>query len=134
MLSAFQRIQGANFVRYASVLLKSLRIVVYLMLAAGAANAQDTHLYWGDTHLHTSNSTDAYSTGNWNADPDTAYRFAKGLPVLHPSLRTRVQIKRPLDFLVVSDHAEQLGLQAETLKGNPALLSTSWGRSLQAGL
>lgn len=117
-----------------SALPKSLFLLLTLVLATGTANAQQTHLYWGDTHLHTSNSTDAYSTGNFNADPDTAYRFAKGLPVLHPSLRTRVRIMRPLDFLVVSDHAEQLGLQAQVMKGNPLMLSTSWGKALRAGL
>jgi hypothetical protein len=102
--------------------------------AQNAQTAQETHLYWGDTHLHTANSTDAFQTGTYNADPDTAYRFAKGLPVLHTSLRTRVRIQRPLDFLVVSDHAEQLGLQAEVLKGNPILLGTTWGPALRAEL
>lgn len=123
-----------NIVSYARVRMKFASFLVVWTLAATTAFAQETHLYWGDTHLHTNNSTDAYSTGNWSADPDTAYRFAKGLPVLHPSLRTRVQIKRPLDFLVVSDHAEQLGLQAQVMKGNPVLLSTPWGKALRAGL
>ncbi len=104
------------------------------MLFASSANAQETRLYWGDTHLHTSNSTDAYSTGNFVADPDTAFRFAKGQPVIHPSLKTRVRIVRPLDFLVVSDHAEQLGLQSETMKGNPLLLGTSWGKAMKAAI
>ena len=44
------------------------------------------------------------------ADPDTAYRYAKGLPVIHPYHRARVQIRTPLDFLVVADHAEYLGV------------------------
>jgi hypothetical protein len=103
-------------------------------LVLSTAQAQNTNLYWGDTHLHTSNSTDAYSTGNFVADPDTAFRFAKGLPVIHPSVKTRVRITRPLDFLVVSDHAEQLGLQSETLKGNPLILATTWGKALKAAL
>lgn len=66
-------------------------------------------LLWGDTHLHTSNSFDAYLNGNMTADPETAYRFARGEPVLHPFTKARVQIGRPLDFLVVSDHAEFYG-------------------------
>jgi hypothetical protein len=115
-------------------LTKFVSLLVVLVLTAVAASAQQTNLYWGDTHLHTNNSTDAYSTGNFVADPDTAYRFAKGLPVLHPSLRTRVRIMRPLDFLVVSDHAEQLGLQAQVMKGNPLMLATAWGKTLRAGL
>ena len=102
--------------------------------APGILNAQGTQLLWGDTHLHTSNSLDAFQTGNFNADPDTAFRFAKGLPVLHSSLKVKVHILRPLDFLVVSDHAEQMALQAETLKGNPLIMATTWGKTLQASL
>jgi hypothetical protein len=114
---------------------KRLGVVWFVwLLAVTAAHAQNTNHYWGDTHLHTSNSTDAYSTGNFVADPDTAFRFAKGLPVIHPSLKTRVRIVRPLDFLVVSDHAEQLGAQSETLKGNPLILGTAWGKALKAAL
>ena len=48
-----------------------------LSALAGAATAQD-QLLWGDTHLHSSNSIDAYLFGNMTADPETAYRFAKG--------------------------------------------------------
>ncbi len=66
-------------------------------------------LLWGDTHLHTSDSFDAYLNGNMSADPETAYRFARGEPVLHPFTKARVQIGRPLDFLVVTDHAEFYG-------------------------
>lgn len=66
-------------------------------------------LLWGDTHLHTSYSFDAFLNGNHSADPEVAYRFAKGYPVIHPYNRTRVQIETPLDFLVVSDHAEFYG-------------------------
>jgi hypothetical protein len=79
-----------------------------------AAQAQNTTLYWGDTHLHTSYSFDAYNWGNTNANPDEAYRFAKGLPVIHPALGNRIQLRRPLDFLVVSDHAESFGYGAPT--------------------
>ena len=76
----------------------------------GTGGQQSTkRLLWGDTHLHTSNSFDAFLNGNQSAGPDTAYRFAKGLPVIHPYNRTRVQIETPLDFLVVSDHAEFYG-------------------------
>jgi hypothetical protein len=67
-------------------------------------------LLWGDTHLHTNNSFDAYLNRNMSADPDTAYRYAKGLPVVHPYHRARVRIVTPLDFLVVADHAEYMGV------------------------
>jgi hypothetical protein len=120
--------------RLRSSLLRLVVVCLALTPVVRGADGPDTHLYWGDTHLHTSNSSDAYSTGNFNADPDTAYRFAKGLPVLHPSLRTRVRILRPLDFLVVSDHAEQLALPAEAMRDNPLITSTEWGKALRAGL
>ena len=89
---------------------------------------EPTRVYWGDTHLHTSYSPDAFFLGNRTADPDTAYRWAKGLPVVHPSTRARVQIGAPLDFLVVSDHAEMLGIPFGIASGDPALTSTATGR------
>ena len=101
-----------------------------LLLCAHAVYAQDTMLLWGDTHLHSSYSVDAYSTGNYNADPETAYRFAQGIPVLHPMTRMRIRIDRPLDFLVVSDHAEMLQLQVRLEKHDPDLLATPSGKRL----
>ena len=74
-------------------------------LAAGAQK----QLLWGDTHLHTSYSADSYLYGNFTVSPQTAYRYARGEPVVHPFHGARVQIETPLDFLVVSDHAEFLG-------------------------
>lgn len=88
------------------------------LLAAGTAPAQEpTSLLWGDTHLHTSLSPDAYTAGNRSAGPDVAYRYAKGEPVVHPYNRTRVQILEPLDFLAVSDHAEYLGVMPVVMGG-----------------
>jgi hypothetical protein len=78
-----------------------------LALPAGAGGGK--RLLFGDTHLHTSYSFDAFLNGTQTADPDTAYRWARGLPVVHPGNRARVRIGAPLDFLVVSDHAEFLG-------------------------
>ena len=77
--------------------------------ASPPADVPQRNLYWGDTHLHTSYSPDAFLMQNRSATPDTAYQYAKGAPVIHPLHRARVQIHTPLDFLVVSDHAEFLG-------------------------
>ncbi len=99
-----------------------------ILLSSVCAQASETELLWGDTHLHTSYSFDAYTLGNATADPDTAYRFAKGLSVIHPGHRARVQIDRPLDFLVVTDHAEGLGAMAELAKGNPMLVKNQYGK------
>lgn len=66
------------------------------------------NVYFGDTHIHTSLSFDAYLFGN-RLDPDTAYRVAKGETA---KLRTgeQVELTRPLDFVALSDHAEGFGL------------------------
>ena len=88
-------------------------------------------LLWGDTHLHTSYSFDAFTLGNATTDPDTAFRFAKGMPVIHPGHRARVQIDRPLDFLVITDYAEGLGAMAKLAAGNPLLVENKFGRRWQ---
>jgi hypothetical protein len=83
-------------------------------------------VYFGDTHLHTSYSTDAGMFGT-RLGPEEAYRFALGEEVIsNTGLRTRLQ--RPLDFLVVADHAENLGLAPMIEESNPELLRTEWGR------
>ena len=78
-------------------------------LLATQAWATEKQILWGDTHLHTNRSFDAFTNRNFSVGPDEAYRFARGLPVEHPGHKARVQLETPLDFLVVSDHAEFLG-------------------------
>ncbi len=63
-------------------------------------------LYWGDLHVHTSLSFDAYIAGTL-AQPSDAYRFAKGLPI--EVFGKPVTIDRPLDFSAVTDHSELIG-------------------------
>ncbi len=108
----------------------SLAITV-LLFVGGTALAQETpdrNLYWGDTHLHTSYSPDAYFLENRSADPHTAYNFAKGLPIVHPYSQVRIQIETPLDFLVITDHAEMMGVPFKLFKGDPELSSTESGK------
>lgn len=69
---------------------------------------EPNQLLWGDTHLHTRYSRDTTRQGAPAADLQTAYNWAKGVPVVHPYTRARVQLRRSLDFLVVTDHAEGL--------------------------
>ena len=68
---------------------------------------------------------------NRSADPDTAYRFASGLPVVHPYHRARVQIGTPLDFLAVMDHAEFMGVMPKIFQGDPLVTGTSTGARFQ---
>src|SRR3972149_10107557 len=83
-------------------------------------------VYWGDTHLHTSYSTDAGMAGA-TLGPEDAYRFARGEEVRsHTGLRAK--LRRPLDFLVVSDHAECLGLAPFIRADNPLLQKSPTGK------
>ena len=85
-------------------------------------------VYFGDTHLHTSFSTDGGMLGT-RLGPDEAYRFAKGEEVT-ASLGVRARLQRPLDFLVVADHAENLGLAPLIAESNAGLLKTEFGRKV----
>ena len=94
-----------------------------------------TRVLWGDTHHHTANSGDAFAAGN-RLTPEQSYRLARGEEVV-TSTGIPAKLSRPLDFLVVSDHAEGLGLMQEVYKGNPAFVSdpklAEWNKGMQAG-
>jgi len=75
-------------------------------------------LLWGDTHLHTTYSPDAFSMGNVALTPEQAYAFARGEEVL-ASNGMQARLNRPLDFLVVSDHAEYLGVLSSLQAKDP---------------
>jgi len=95
--------------------------------APQASQDYPQNVYWGDTHLHTRNSADAYSLGNENLTPIDAYRFARGQEILaHNGMRVR--LKRPLDFLVVSDHAEYLGGYYRYNVDDPMVTETAAGK------
>ncbi len=89
-----------------------------------------TQVFFGDTHLHTSASFDVYLFGTPNATPDTAYRFAMGLPVVNPATGTRWQLREPLDFLVIADHAETLGSVVRVFEGDEELTQTKTGKAM----
>ena len=77
--------------------------------ASAAGASAPRHAYFGDLHIHTQYSVDAYNFGV-RATPDDAYRFAKGEALAHP-LGHWIRLQgRPLDFLAVTDHAEYLGV------------------------
>ncbi len=122
--------------------LKKLSIAVMLSCVAAQAFAASTDkqeyspyvdskpnsVYFGDTHLHTSFSTDAGLMGA-RLSPDDAYRFAKGKEVVS-STGVRARLSRPLDFLVVADHSENLGLSVMIEESDPELLKNKWGKMI----
>ncbi len=89
-------------------------------------------LLWGDTHLHTRLSQDAFSFGV-TLDSDDAYRFAKGETVIATHGQP-ARLDRPLDFLVIADHASGLGAMDALVDGNEKLLENDrlkeWRRLL----
>jgi len=81
---------------------------------------------FGDTHLHTAYSTDAGMVGT-TVSPDEAYRLAKG-DTITSSGGLRVKLIRPLDFVLISDHAENLGLADFIRRADPILLANEQGK------
>jgi hypothetical protein len=79
-------------------------------------------------HLHTSYSADAGMAGAI-VGPEEAYRFARGEEITS-NTGLPVQLQRPLDFLVIADHAENLGLAPMIANSDPALLANPWGKEV----
>ena len=106
-----------------------------ISLLAAASSAQEyspylddfpNQVFFGDTHVHTSFSADAGFAGT-TLGPEDAYRFALGDEVTS-STGVRAKLQLPLDFIVVADHAENLGLAPLAAAGDPAVLGTEYGR------
>jgi len=131
--------------------------VTLLVMPAGHALAQDTgtldkdhvvnqaepyspyvdqhfpqKVLWGDTHHHTSYSVDSGMIGN-NNSPEVSFRLARGEEV-KSNTGQRVKLIRPLDFLVVTDHAEYLGIAKLLNEADPALLATDVGKEWYADM
>ncbi len=75
--------------------------------------------YFGDLHLHTALSIDAFITGT-RTMPDDAYRYAKGEEIDHISGQ-KIRLATPLDFLAVTDHGEMIGVAAAMADPNSPL-------------
>lgn len=85
------------------------------------------NVYWGDTHLHTNMSVDANGMGNRKLSPDDAFRFAKG-EIVRAHNGQEVKLRRPLDFLVVADHAVNIGVLPRLQALDPLILETAVGK------
>ncbi|MGI9220524.1 MAG: DUF3604 domain-containing protein [Woeseiaceae bacterium] len=84
-----------------------------------------TKVLFGDTHLHTAVSVDA---GTMNrVGQEDAFRFARGEEIT-TTHGLKARLSRPLDFIVVSDHAEMYGLMPQLLSGDPTVLGTDVGK------
>lgn len=92
-----------------------------------------TELLWGDLHVHSSYSFDANSAGNLRLEPRDAYRFARGEAVEANSGMT-ARLAQPLDFLVVSDHSEYMGLLPALRASDPSVLKDPAARRLHDAL
>ncbi|KGJ88604.1 DUF3604 domain-containing protein [Colwellia psychrerythraea] len=103
--------------------------------AASTNKAYPNNVYFGDTHHHTSNSADAFMNGN-RMGPEEAYRFAMGEKITSNS-GVPVMLSRPLDFLVIADHAEGLGIMYEVYEENPTFMKDKtlqrWSKAMKAG-
>src|SRR3990172_2797057 len=100
---------GTLFVRMA------LGGAVLLATAAGPALAQtnvERKVYFGEQHVHTSWSFDAFAFGDTLTGPEDFYRYALGHPTLHPGGYT-VTITKPLDWGAVTEHSEYVGMIKE---------------------
>ncbi len=123
--------------------IKASRIALVLFLFGNLFQASSissqpkypTRVYWGDTHLHTSQSLDARALGD-TLGPEAAFRFARGEEVVSATGQ-RAKLSRPLDFLVIADHSEAFGMMDEIVKGNPQLMSDPttrrWHDMIRAG-
>jgi len=84
-----------------------------------------TNVYFGDSHLHTRVSVDAGTM--CRLGQEDAFRFARGEEVT-TTHGLRAKLSRPLDWLVISDHAEMYGLMPQLLSGDPQILAQEKGR------
>jgi hypothetical protein len=91
-----------------------------------AGGAVPNRVFWGDTHLHTSYSMDAGAFGN-RLGPEVAYRFARGEEV-ESSAGGAARLARPLDFLVVADHSDNMGFFPDLFAGSPTILADPTGK------
>ena len=83
-------------------------LILTIVSAVSAAPNPERDVFFGETHVHTSWSFDAYTFGNTLAGPEDAYKYALGQPIKHPA-GYEVKITKPLDFMGVTDHAEYVG-------------------------
>ncbi len=111
---------------------------LFALAAAGPVLAQknaERNVYFGEQHVHTSWSYDAYAFGTMSEGPETFYQYALGKPVSHPG-GFQVTITKPLDWGAVTDHAEYMGMiQEANDPASPLRRRSPWlGKLLEVGV
>ncbi len=110
-----------------------VRASALAVLSAGVAAADpnpDRDVFFGEQHIHTSWSFDAYIFGNTKATPADAYDYAKGKPLKH-ALGFEMQIEQPLDWMGVTDHSEYVGVIQQANDPSTELAKSELGKELQ---
>ena len=100
--------------------------------SVGSKVGHAQNVYFGDTHLHTNNSFDAGAFGN-TLPPDKAYEYAKGQEVI-ASMGLKTKLIKPLDFLVVADHSDNMGMVPDLFAGDKNIISDPLGKKFYDGL
>ena len=90
-----------------------------------------SNVYWGETHLHTGVSLDAGLFGNILGHEE-AYRFARGEEI-KSSTGLPVKLGRPLDWIVITDHSDLMGLAFGIQKGEPNVMKVPKGKEWHEG-
>jgi hypothetical protein len=85
-----------------------------------------SQIFWGETHLHTGVSLDAGLFGNILGHED-AYRFARGEEITS-STGLPVKLARPLDWLVIADHSDMMGIAFDIQRGAPNIMANPKGK------
>src|SRR5210317_1252286 len=96
-----------------------------------AGRSFPSNIYWGETHLHTGLSLDAGLFGNILGHED-AYRFARGEEI-RSSTGLPVKLSRPLDWIVITDHSDMMGIAADIQSGAPNILADPKGKEWAEG-
>ena len=110
-----------------------MRFTILLLFLGGylSALAADlpTNVYWGDTHVHSALSGDAFAGGT-RLDAEAAHKFARGEAVTTNTGQT-TQLRRPLDFVVVADHGNNIGaaFARHKLESNPDFSNSDLGKA-----
>jgi hypothetical protein len=105
-------------------------VVSSLLLGAGLSSSAlvesnpQKNVYFGEQHLHTSLSFDAFAFGNTLTGPEDFYRYAKGKPIKHPG-GYDVKITKPLDWGAVTEHTDYMGIVQEANNPDSPLRKSS---------